>query len=241
MTSPSDPHLRFDEWLLAGARGEPARDLALHASVCPDCVARIVALDMLAAVDPGLAPLPPSAALRLRPARGRRGVGYYAGAFAVLAIAAVLTGLVGLQFIDLHALTGTAGADVDATPAQGVLGGTGQPSPTPIPRPSGRAAASGVSSASSEPADTPTPVPQPPVAPAATPRPATPEPATPAPTPNATPVATAAPTPTVTPTPTPAPLPQCSDLIDNDSDGYIDFLGGDPQCTDPLDDDESRP
>jgi len=36
-------------------------------------------------------------------------------------------------------------------------------------------------------------------------------------------------------------LPECSDLIDNDGDGGIDFVGlnPDPECDSALDDDES--
>lgn len=39
----------------------------------------------------------------------------------------------------------------------------------------------------------------------------------------------------------PAVLPQCSDGIDNETvpDALIDFAGGDPQCVDAADDDES--
>jgi hypothetical protein len=36
-------------------------------------------------------------------------------------------------------------------------------------------------------------------------------------------------------------LPQCSDGIDNDDDGYTDFRGEDPGCTDGDDDDETDP
>jgi hypothetical protein len=50
----------------------------------------------------------------------------------------------------------------------------------------------------------------------------------------ATPTPTATPTATVTPTPRP---PQCSDNIDNDGDGLIDFPN-DPGCFAPHDDDE---
>jgi hypothetical protein len=46
------------------------------------------------------------------------------------------------------------------------------------------------------------------------------------------------PTPTPSPTETPSPPPpQCSDGIDNDGDGYIDYPA-DPGCTDSNDDDE---
>ena len=64
---------------------------------------------------------------------------------------------------------------------------------------------------------------------------------TPAPTGTATPTSTATPTPTRTPTPTstttPIP-PQCSDGLDNDSDGATDLV--DPGCSTPQDNDESN-
>jgi hypothetical protein len=48
--------------------------------------------------------------------------------------------------------------------------------------------------------------------------------------------------------PTPTPLPQCSDGIDNDGDGLIDYVApsttgagaGDRECDSPEDNDESR-
>ncbi|MCW5876729.1 MAG: zf-HC2 domain-containing protein [Anaerolineales bacterium] len=53
------------------------------------------------------------------------------------------------------------------------------------------------------------------------------------------------PTPSPTPTFTPEPdrLPQCSDGIDNDGDGRIDYVpggAGDRECSSPEDDDEAR-
>lgn len=66
--------------------------------------------------------------------------------------------------------------------------------------------------------------------------PPTPQPI-PVPTPNPTPV------PTPAPEPTPVPTPQCSDGIDNDGDGLVDYglelLVNDPGCLSPDDDDES--
>ena len=212
MTRPTDPHLRFGEWLLAGAPGEPARDLALHASVCPGCMARIAALDLLAAVDTGHAKPPSSAALRRQPAGARRGAGRYAEALFGAIVVAGLIGL-GVRVIDLRALAGPAGPNADGTPAQAVLGGTGRPSLTPEPTASKPAA-----SASQTTAVTPTPVPQPVNPPVATPRPATPRPSTPQPsastpgaTPTPTPTSAASATPTAEPTltnsPTPTPTP----------------------------------
>ena len=53
-----DSHERFREWLAAGAEGDPPRDLAVHASVCPECQQSMAALDRLAAIDPGKAGAP---------------------------------------------------------------------------------------------------------------------------------------------------------------------------------------
>lgn len=76
--------------------------------------------------------------------------------------------------------------------------------------------------------------------------PTTPPTGTPMPTAEPTPVPTAEPTPQPTPdptpmpTPTPEPTPECSDGIDNDGDGLIDFgldpLVNDPDCLSPDDD-----
>ncbi len=54
-------HARFQEWLAAGANGEPLRDLAVHASVCAICQRAIAAFDRLAAIDPGRSGMPVSA------------------------------------------------------------------------------------------------------------------------------------------------------------------------------------
>lgn len=66
---------------------------------------------------------------------------------------------------------------------------------------------------------------------------------TPKPTPAPTPPPTPAPTPPPTQEPTPAPTAECSDGIDNDGDGLIDYgldvLVNDPGCLSPLGDSES--
>ena len=54
-----DLHDRFDDWLAAGAEGEPPRDLAVHASGCDACLRSLAAVDSLQAIDIGEAPLPP--------------------------------------------------------------------------------------------------------------------------------------------------------------------------------------
>jgi hypothetical protein len=247
-----DLHERFVDWLADGAEGEPPRDLALHASSCEDCMRAVAAIESLRAIDVGAAPLPP---LR-RVAQGRPRPFAIArvtvGALAVILLAAsVVIGASGL-------FRATPPADEPASTAGDVLAGvplddrrdrratdtpTPSPSPSasPTPSPSPTDAPSVEEATAAPPPPAPrTEAPQPP--PTAAPQPPAPTvaPATPAPPPP-TPVPTAPP-PSITPSPTipeptPTPAPQCSDGIDNDSDGLIDFpldLG----CTGPDDNDE---
>ena len=220
----ADPHLRFDAWLLAGADGEPARDLALHASVCSICIPRVAALDLLTAVDAGRAPIPVILGPIAWPAAGIQGVIRYAAAFAVVTTAAALIGLAGSRLIDLRGVIGTTNGGAGESLVQGVLGGTGGPSTTSEPQSTEPVMSS---AASAEPTPIPAPTAPPPFhTPAATARPATPrasasasavgsiapsatptalESATPSPTPLAT--ETPTPVPTETPTPEPTPTP----------------------------------
>ncbi len=214
----ADPHLRFEAWLLAGADGEPARDLALHASVCSVCIPRVAALDLLTAVDTGRAPIPVILGPIAWPAAGLQGVLRFAAAFALVTASAALIGLAGSRLIDLRGLTGTTTGGVGESPVQGVLGGTGRPSPTPTVQPSESAA--GTAASTSSPGPTPTAAPTPawpfhtPVPVGSTARPATPRPSASAsavgsvaPSATPTPLESATPTPTPAETPTPAPLP----------------------------------
>lgn len=220
----ADPHLRFDEWLLAGAPGEPARDLALHASLCADCTARIAALDLLTAVDPGRAPPPPLLVGAPRPASRLHRVGGYAVAFAGVTLAAALIGVAGWRLIDLRGLAEPVDANAGGSPGQAVLGGTGQSSQAPAPEGSAAASSAPQPDATASPSQAATATSQPAAPPVnqsgATPRPSTPRPsasATPsnsvAPSASASSTPTASPTPTSpasgTPTPsdTPAPTP----------------------------------
>lgn len=198
----SEPHERFTAWLLAGAEGDPARDLAVHASVCPACRAAIAAFDGLDGVDPGAAPIP----ARTRPVT--RGVlvraGRAVGAAAGVMIAATVLGVGGWQLIEAARGGPNAGIGQSSqTPDQNVLAGSGTPGVTPSQEAS---ASSGATSASAAPTavpatNGPSATPRPPVTPAPTIR------ATPVPTPLPTPVATPLPTPVPTPTPTPPPPP----------------------------------
>ncbi len=186
----SEPHERFTAWLLAGAEGDPPRDLAVHASVCPACRASIAAFDRLDLVDPGAAPIP------ARTGPVSRGVlvraGRAAGAAVGVIIAATVLGVGGWQLIDA-ARGGPGGgiAQATQTPDQNVLGGSGTPGATVS---QGGTPSSVAASASAVPtAISSTQPPAPTVRPPVTPHP--------------TVRATSVPTDTPTPTPTPPPAP----------------------------------
>jgi hypothetical protein len=220
-----DPHARFENWLLGGAAGEPPRDLAVHASVCPACGGAIAAFDALAAIDPGSAMLPPSRAAATAP--GRLGSG--SARVLIPAGGIVAAGAVVAIGFALLSPPGPGGLGTDAGPTQDVLGGTGRPSPsgadatglhggelTGSPTPEASATATPQPSATlrpTAPANNPTAAPTAPTAPTAPPTPPpTAEPttnptATPGPSATATPAPTPTPEPTPTPTPTPEPTP----------------------------------
>lgn len=221
----TDLHGRFRAWLLDGARAEPARDAALHASACSRCLADVAAFDALLAVDvkgadvPFLPvgvprPLRTPAVQALRAVSGIAAVG-------VLVLAAMV-GAGALR--DDTAGTGIATGPTESPDGEGILAGgpsvaaasvdPASPSTTPSPDASDRAAEE---PASSEIPGEATPTLPPFVAPpppAITPGPTaavTPGPtaaATPAPTPVMTPAPTPVPTATpLMPTATPSPLP----------------------------------
>jgi len=220
-------HERFRAWLDDGAIGEPARDLAIHAAVCPVCAAWVRAQDALATIDTGLAPLPSS---RPEPAAAPGGL-RHARRYAAAAGGLVVTG--GLV---AFGVTQILSGSVTFFPqrAQEVLGATGSPALASVGVPrstpvSPSLLATATETATPRPLPTPgpaldTPRATPRTTPAAHPTPgSTPTPvptATPAQTPVATPVRTATPTatpgvtatpsPTPTPTETPSPTPQAS-------------------------------
>jgi len=203
-----DPDRRFAEWLETNSDDDPPRDLAVHAAVCVACQQRIAALDMLTAIDPTLAGMPP--VLPVRVAVWPRTVGRAAvvvGGVAALTVA----GVGSWRFIEAANVLGPA----VESPTQAVLGGTGAPEPTLAPSiPGSTQPSSGESSTAEQPptaqpsvvlpppiSGQPTPPSvQPTVRPTARPT-ATPRPPTP------TPAATAAPTASSSPTPTPSPSP----------------------------------
>lgn len=136
-----------------------------------------------------------------------------------------------------------SGASASSSPSDEPIGG---PSPTVTERPE----ITTVTPRTAPPTIDPTrePTSRPTTTPDPTTRPPTPRPTiTPRPTPDPTPSPdpTPVPTPTPPPTPTPSPTPQCSDGIDNDGDGRIDFgldpEVNDPGCLSPIDDDETDP
>jgi hypothetical protein len=205
----ADPHLRFDQWLLAGARGEPPRDLALHASLCTACTARISALDMLAAVDPGRAAQPPSLANARRPVMALRRAGRFAAALAGATLVVALVGLAGWRLVELRGLAERVDANASETPGQAVLGGTGESAETASPEGSVASSTEAAATATASPTQTAgataQPAPPPVTRPVATARPATPRPsASASPSPSPAPSASATPTPAGSATPAPS-------------------------------------
>ena len=219
-----DLHESFRAWLVDGARDGLPRDVALHASACPDCLRTVAAFDALSAVDPGIAPLPTPWAARTRwwtrraVLVGRAAAGMVAGAIIVAAGFVAAGGLLDRPADDLTGsrpttqgggVLGNAGGppSVSATATASASRASESPSPSPTAEPT--------ESLEPIPQDNPpmgggprpistlrpTPTPEPTVA--ATARPATPRPATPTPNP-VTPAPTPAPTP---PQPTPTPNP----------------------------------
>jgi hypothetical protein len=196
----NDPHARFSAWLAAGAHGEPPRDLALHASVCPECTGAIAAIDLLSQIDPGRAKMPFWEGAYEEPGGLIRAARFAAAAAGVMLVA-VVVGIGAAQLI-----VGVRGSDGVAlsseTPQQGVLGGGGTPAAS--------------SDAGSAPASTATPTASPSDEPGTpfiiptarvTPRPTAVPTRTPKPTPTPVVTPSSTPTPTDTPSPTASPTP----------------------------------
>lgn len=228
-------HDRFVRWIEDGARDQLPRDLALHASGCPSCLARAAAMDALLAVDPGDAPAPPLHAPRARRPRRRVLVPALASIAAVVVV--VAAGVVAGTSLAprLPAAAPSPAAEVTDSARGEVLGGraggaitaTRTESPQPTSSPSAEASAVQVPGEEA----TPTPFAAPPsptqplptqLPPGITPAPPTPRPtatpATPTPTPSPSPILTPTPPPPPTPIPTPTPVP------DSDGDGVPDDI-----------------
>jgi hypothetical protein len=247
-----DLHTQLDAWLADGAHGDPPREIAVHASVCERCTASLGAFDALALIDVGSAGSPPPLAAR-SPLR----VGMAWARVGTAVTATVLAGLiVGFGIAQLARPGPPAGpaGQPEGTELAGLFmpsdGTTQTDQPSDSSPPGEAPTATGLET----PLPGVTPGPQPPPPPGATPRPPTPRPSataapTPAPSevptpsksPSPTPEPTAEPTPEPTPTPTPSPLlPQCSNTLDDDGDGAIDWPD-DPDCSNAFDDSEAPP
>jgi len=183
----NEGHQRFQDWLIAGADGDPPRDLAVHASVCAACQRSIAAHDQLGIVNTGAALMPgaPTGRERSRLLLAGRLAGATAVLFGATILGVGVSQLVGVSHHD----DGPVG-QVTSTPSpnQGVLGETATPQPSPSPS---LEATPSVAQETLTPLGTPLPT----HAPVATPVPRR----TPAPTPQPT----APPTPPPTPVPTP--------------------------------------
>lgn len=199
-----DLHATFAEWVATGAEGEPPRDIVLHASGCPRCLAVAAGYDALRAIDVGMAPEPPIVpARRPAPVALRAGRAFAGVASVVLIGAAIVIGTGVLRFGQGTNLAAIA-TPTATTYAEGVLGGT-PPTATATPSSADETAdpsATANALTSAEPQQVPTTAPV--LTPVTTPR-ATPTgtPAAPSPTATTAPTAaaTAIPTPAVTATP----------------------------------------
>ncbi|HEY8170505.1 MAG TPA: hypothetical protein VIH24_05345 [Candidatus Limnocylindria bacterium] len=254
-------HDAFTIWLAGGAMAELQRDVAIHASACPDCLLAAAAFDALGRIDVGAAPEPPIVAVEYQTGRNVvRGSLWLAGLVIVLAVATTGAMAANGAFEAVPA-AGELDAEASAptaTTGGAVLGDRASPRPsasqTSDPRSSASAdPGSSGSAASVEPAASAWPPaaiptfrgqPLPTTRAVATPTTAAATPApspTPAVTSPPTPAPTAVPTPIPTPAPTATPVPPaCSNGIDDDGDQLVDF-GSDPGCDSALDDDETDP
>lgn len=243
-----DVHERFDDWLMAGAEGEPPRDLAVHASGCDACLSALAATESLQAIDIAAAPLPPVAVAAAGSGGAAHTLRNAAGALAVVVLGtSVSIGLSG--FLGPPPLGSDSGT---SSPGEGVLAGVPSvpaASQTPSPTPSASAKESTAPRASptherptaelatAAPQVLPhiTPAPQPP----GTPRPTAGPVRTPTPTaaPTATPIPTPPPTPSaspsVAPTPTEEPSPSPTIPLDADGDLVPDVIDNCPTVPNP--------
>jgi hypothetical protein len=115
-------HQRFAEWLAQGAHGDPPRDTAVHAFVCPACRREMAAFDALSAIDPSRATLPASRPVAVS---GTRSFPWWRGAAAT----AVLVMVAVVSFGAFRMLALPVASDATETPVQAVLGGEGSPGP----------------------------------------------------------------------------------------------------------------
>ncbi|HET9851385.1 MAG TPA: hypothetical protein VFP56_02635, partial [Candidatus Limnocylindrales bacterium] len=157
-----DLHESFRAWLVDGARDSLPRDVALHASACPDCLRTVASFDALAAVDPGVAPLPPPWTSKSRPWTPRTTLVARASA-ATLAVAVI----VAAGFVAAGGLLDRPGSDATgARPTaqgEGVLGNAAGPASesatATATATASQASASPSPSPTAEPTESPEPIP----------------------------------------------------------------------------------
>lgn len=210
-------HDDFAAWLIDGARGDPARDVAVHASACPDCLRIASAHDALVRIDPGGASAPSAppiaAAGRLRRPSWILRVGASAGAV-------LLATIVGIAASGTLIRLPTAAPVGEPTPSPrgAVLGEAGGATPlaadTRSPQRSSsateRPSPGATTDAAPLPGAPPVVVPPPPAG--------QPGPPAPLPTPTPTPAATSpSSAPSTTPSPSVSPPPSPSPTIATDS------------------------
>jgi hypothetical protein len=213
-------HEEFAAWLIEGARDEPARDVAIHASACPSCLLLAGANDALTLIDPSAASMPstPVGDMADRAAWPLRVTASAAAVFlaAIVGIAASGTLIRQPSAILL--------GDGSPTPRESVLGDTGSPTPAVTDAPGEDATATAdpsptqIAAPGTVPPPGPPPIGPPPPVGGPTPPAAIPTP-TPTPTPTATPSASPSipisaspspsPSPSLSPSTIPSPSPSC--------------------------------
>jgi hypothetical protein len=243
--------------MASGALGEAPRDAAVHASVCEGCLGLVAAHDALAAIDTGLAALPPTRLAQRRPPTPILGAARVAAATLTVGVLGAALAFGASQLIGggrqpaARAPAPTAaGAVLGAQGAPPESEGTATPRPTPTRTPRASVSPSPTAALTPSAGEAPPALPPPPIGivaalPSSTPTPSPTGSPTAPPTPSPTPPPTPTPSPTASPTatPSPTPIPQCSDGVDNDGDGLTDYgldpLVNDPQCSSPADNDEA--
>lgn len=209
----TDLHAQLEDWLVDGATGDPPREIAVHATLCESCTARLGAFDALAGIDVAAAGRPPPLAA---PTRLRVGVAWARRATAVAGT--VLAGiLVVLGVSQLVGLGGRPTGEPEGTQLAGLSTASDDGWQARGPQEASSIGpdlvATATTSETPQPGFTPGPLPS--LPPGATPRPPTPGPsATAGPTPTPVPTPTPAPTPEPTPTPTPAPTVPGAPVLD---------------------------
>jgi hypothetical protein len=199
----TDLHAQLEAWLVDGAIGDPPREIAVHATLCESCTARLGAFDALALIDVGAAGSPPPLAaptrLRVGVARARR---------ATAVAGTVLAGI--LVVLGVSQLVGSVERPAGG-PEGTQLAGLSTASDHAGPASSQRE----LSSIDPGAPETPTPSVPATAQPGFTPGPLPPPPPGPTPPPPPTPPATSAPNPTLEPTPTPtdSPTPTPTDSL----------------------------